>query len=63
LAWRGAWWFAPYFGGLWAITAFGGTGWVPSVALVLFSLAIIALARASAMADPAEAKATYAPKF
>jgi amino acid transporter len=63
LDWRGAWWFAPYFGGLWAITAFGGTGWVPSVLLVAFSLAIIAMARASAMPDPAEAKATYAPKF
>jgi hypothetical protein len=30
---------------------------------VVFSLIIIVLARASAMPDPAEAKATYAPKF
>lgn len=63
LDWQGAWWFAPYFGGLWAITAFGGTGWAPSAALVVFSLVIMWLARLSAMADPAEAKATYAPKF
>lgn len=60
LEWRGAWWFAPYFGGLWAITVFCGTGWVASVLLVVFSLIIIALARAAAMPDPVEAKAHFA---
>ncbi len=56
LEWRGAWWFTPYFGGLWAITVFGGTGWVPSVLLVVFSMIIIAFARGAAMPEPVEAR-------
>ncbi|HQT63268.1 MAG: amino acid permease [Acidocella sp. 20-57-95] len=59
LNWRGAWWFAPYFGGLWAITAHGGTGWVPAILLVIFSIIIIALARTAAMPDPVEARAHF----
>ncbi len=63
LEWRGAWWFLPYFGGLWLITYLGpqhGTGTLSdttgALALVLFSLAILYLARSCALADPAEAK-------
>ena len=63
LEWRGAWWFAPYFGGIWLITYLGpqhGTGLLTNttgaVAIVLFSLAILYLARSCALADPVEAK-------
>ncbi len=69
LAWRGAAWLAPYFTGLWLITLAGpaslshGYNWlstpVASVVLVVFSLLILALARACALPDPAEAKADY----
>ncbi len=69
LNWRGAWWLAPYFSGLWLITYLGppalthGVGvfsaGVASLMLVFFSLAIIALARLCAMPDPAEAKAGF----
>lgn len=64
LEWRGAWWLAPYFGGLWLITFLGplhGTGTLGNVSgllvLVGFSVAILFLARACALPDPAEAKA------
>jgi amino acid transporter len=64
LEWRGAWWFAPYFGGLWLITYLGpihGTGTLTNTSgaavLVLFSLAILYLARACALPDPVLAKA------
>ncbi len=70
LQWRGAAWLAPYFAGLWLITALGPgkgshvlTAPVASVLLVLFSLAVIALARACALPDPADAKAAYAARF
>jgi len=66
LDWRGAWWLAPYFGGLWLITVLGppklshGIGaisGIPASALiVVLSLCIIQLARFCAIADPAEAK-------
>jgi amino acid transporter len=63
LEWRGAWWFAPYFGGLWLITYLGpehGTGTLSNttgaVALVLFSLIILRLAQSCALPDPSEAK-------
>ncbi len=63
LEWRGAWWFAPYFGGIWLITYLGpqhGTGTLTNttgaLAIVLFSLAILYLARSCALADPVEAK-------
>ncbi len=69
LNWRGAWWLAPYFFGLWLITALGpsrlthGTGALStteaSILLVIFSLLIIALARFCALVDPQEAKASY----
>jgi amino acid transporter len=69
LAWAGGWWLAPYFGGLWLLTAIGpkdltkGSGLLTdaqaSFLLILFSLAIIALARFCALPDPAEAKASY----
>jgi amino acid transporter len=72
LAWAGGWWIAPYFGGLWLLTAIGPkdltkgsgllTGAEASALLILFSLAIIALARFCALPDPADAKASY-PSF
>jgi amino acid transporter len=67
LAWRGAWWLAPYFTGLWLITFLGpvhGTGTLSNltgaVILMVFSLAILLLARTCALPDPAEAKIRYA---
>ncbi|HQT47520.1 MAG TPA: APC family permease, partial [Acidocella sp.] len=64
LEWRGAWWIAPYFAGLWFITYLGplhGTGTLGNVSgllvLVAFSVVILFLARACALPDPAEAKA------
>ncbi len=72
LAWRGAAWLAPYFTGLWLITLAGpkalthGYGWLStptaSILLVIFSLLILALARACALPEPAEAKADYQVK-
>lgn len=66
LAWRGAAWIAPYFAGLWLITYLGplhglkllndGTG---AAAIAVFSLAILALARACALPDPAAAKTSF----
>ncbi len=62
LAWRGAWWLAPYFSGLWLITYLGplhGTGRLSSVGgsvvMGLFSLCILWLARTCAQ-EPAAAK-------
>jgi amino acid transporter len=67
LEWRGAWWLAPYFAGLWLITFLGpihGTGTFSNLTggavLILFSLAILALAQTCAMPDPAEAKTLLA---
>ncbi len=64
LAWRSAWWMAPYFSGLWLITALGplkGLGVLDNLtgglSVALFSVGIILLARHCALADPAEAKA------
>ncbi len=69
LAWRGAAWLAPYFAGLWLITVLGpenlthGVGVLSdgaaSVIIVIFSLAIIGLARVCALPDPVEAKARF----
>ncbi|MCB5944568.1 APC family permease [Acidocella sp. KAb 2-4] len=66
LHWRGAAWLAPYFGGLWLITDLGplqGLGWLGQgggvVAIALFSLAVLALARRCALPDPQAAKARY----
>ncbi|OBS08831.1 APC family permease [Acidihalobacter prosperus] len=68
LEWRGAWWLLPYFVGMWLITYLGpksltgGLGDIVypwgMVIIAVFSLAIIFLARASAMLDPEEARAT-----
>lgn len=68
LHWRGAWWLAPYFFGLWLITFLGpkdltgGTGTmsnlVASIVLIVFSLIIIQLAISAGSPDPEEAKAT-----
>jgi len=62
LAWRGAWWLAPYFGGLWLITVLGplhGLGVLSNaggaVVMVPFSLGILLLARRCALAEPDEA--------
>ena len=69
LDWRGAWWLAPYFAGLWLITLLGPpqlshgigaiSGLAASLLIVVLSLCIIRLARFCAMADPIEAKARY----
>ncbi len=68
LHWRGAWWLAPYFFGMWLITYLGpnaltgGTGFFGlvsgSLVLVVFSLVILALAIYAGTPDPEEAKAT-----
>lgn len=68
LEWRGAWWLLPYFFGMWLITYLGpkaltgGAGLIiypwGMVIIAVFSLIIIFLARASAMLDPEEARAT-----
>jgi len=52
LAWRGAAWIAPYFAGLWLITYLHAG----IIAITLFSLAILQLARVCALRDPAQAK-------
>jgi amino acid transporter len=69
LDWRGAWWLAPYFTGLWLITVLGPaklshgagvlSGWLAALVMVLFSLCIIQLARLCAITDPTEAKAGF----
>ncbi len=68
LHWSGAWWLAPYFLGMWLITYLGpvgltgGTGLLSqglsAVILVLFSLAVIALALRAGIPEPEEARAT-----
>jgi amino acid transporter len=65
--WRGAWWLAPYFFGMWLITYLGpktltgGTGFFSdlwgSVVLVIFSLVILWIATNSGITDPEEARA------
>ncbi len=69
LDWRGAWWLAPYFAGLWLITILGprnlshGTGAISgvlaSLLIVALSLCVIQLARICAISDPVEAKARF----
>jgi amino acid transporter len=68
LHWRGAWWLAPYFFGLWLLTYLGpkaltgGTNTLSEVAdsliLVVFSIVILFIAINSGVPDPEEAKAT-----
>lgn len=68
LEWRGAWWLFPYFFGMWLITYVGPKSLTGGLGLIVypwgmliiavFSLVIIFLARASAMLDPEEARAT-----
>lgn len=68
LHWRGSWWLAPYFFGIWLITYLGpktlshGTGAMSdlqaSIVLVAFSLIILWLAMNAGMPDPEEAKAS-----
>ncbi|HET9148821.1 MAG TPA: APC family permease, partial [Acetobacteraceae bacterium] len=68
LEWRGAWWLAPYYGGMWLLANIGpqalthGNGLLSnlglSVLLVAFSLAILAIAARSGLPDPREAKAS-----
>jgi amino acid transporter len=72
LDWRGAWWLAPYFTGLWLITLLGPpqlshgigaiSGLAASLLIVGLSLCIIQLARLCAIADPVEAKARLTPR-
>jgi hypothetical protein len=69
LEWRGAWWLAPYFAGLWLLTFLGPpnlshgigaiSGWTASLLIVALSLCIIQLAKFCAIADPGLAKARY----
>jgi amino acid transporter len=66
LAWRGAAWLLPHFGGLWLITWLGplhGLGLLNNAdgaaVIAAFSLAILALARLCAMPDPVVAKARF----
>ncbi|MGC9271424.1 APC family permease [Acidiphilium sp.] len=68
LHWRGAWWLAPYFFGLWLLTYLGpkaltsGTGALDQVTdsllLIVFSIIILFIAINSGTPDPEEAKAT-----
>ena len=68
LHWRGAWWLAPYFFGLWLVTYLGpkaltgGTGLLnqleASITLIGFSVAILLIAMNAGIPDPEEAKAT-----
>jgi amino acid transporter len=66
LAWRGAAWMLPYFGGLWFITWIGplhGLGLLNdtdgAAVVAMFSVAVLALARKCAMTDPIMAKARF----
>jgi amino acid transporter len=66
LAWRGAAWMLPYFGGLWLITWLGplhGRALLNNAdgaaVIAIFSLAILGLAKLCAMPDPAAAKARF----
>lgn len=68
LEWRGAWWLLPYFLGMWLLVYLGpkhlvhGTGRIPYpwdlLVVAGFSIVIMALAVASGMPDPQEARAT-----
>lgn len=68
LQWRGAWWLIPYFAGMWLLVYLGPTDLVGGhnlipypfdhVVVAAFSIAILALAVASGMPDPEEARAT-----
>ena len=66
LNWRGAAWMPAYFGGLWLITLAGplhGLGLLGNlsgaIAIALFSIAILAIARSCALPDPVTAKARF----
>ncbi|WP_449370094.1 APC family permease [Thiomonas sp.] len=66
LQWKGAWWLAPYFFAMWLVTylgpkdLIGGTGLLTfyqgMVAVVIISIAIMALAVASGLPEPEEAR-------
>ncbi|MHB1302887.1 MAG: APC family permease [Acidiphilium sp.] len=68
LHWRGAWWLAPYFFGMWLITYLGpknltgGTDTLnqltASIILIVFSIVILFIAMNSGIPDPEEAKAS-----
>ena len=70
LEWRGAWWLAPYYAGLWSLANLGpkaltgGDGALSNLALsiwlVLLSLGALALAVRCGLPDPQEAKASMA---
>lgn len=66
LAWRGAAWMAPYFAGLWVITDLGpvkGAGllndYTGGAVLAIFSVGILFLARACALAEPEDAREIF----
>ncbi len=73
IAWRGVWWVAPYFAGLWAFAQLGppgltkGSGFFSDaglmVGIALFSVVILALASASGLADPIEARQALRDHF
>jgi len=66
LQWKGAWWLAPYFFAMWLVTylgpkdLIGGTGLLTfyqgMVVVVIISLGIMALAVASGLPEPEEAR-------
>jgi amino acid transporter len=66
LQWKGAWWLAPYFFAMWLVTylgpkdLIGGTGLLTfyqgMVVVVIISIAIMALAVASGLPEPEEAR-------
>ena len=68
LEWRGAWWLAPYFVGMWLLTRMGpkdltgGSGLLPMgidmVVVAVFSIVILMVAIASGIPEPEEARAT-----
>ncbi len=66
LNWRGAAWMFPYFTGLWLITLAGPLHGLDllnnasgALAIALFSLAILAIARSCALPNPVAAKARF----
>ncbi|MDE1978128.1 MAG: APC family permease, partial [Betaproteobacteria bacterium] len=66
LQWKGAWWLAPYFFAMWLVTylgpkdLIGGTGLLTfyqgMVVVVIISIAIMAIAVASGLPEPEEAR-------
>jgi amino acid transporter len=73
VAWRGVWWLVPYFAGLWGFAQLGPSGLTKGsgffsdaglmVGIALFSIVILALASASGLADPAEARQALRDHF